>query len=193
MGLNAPSLEGYLFPDTYIFPEESDSRDVIMAAYRRMRTVLDGLDLPNMKISGLSLHETLTLASLIEKEAQIPRERKYISAVFHNRLKRGMKLDCDPTVRYAARNFKGPITRSELDSLSPYNTYVHRGLPPTPICSPGKESILAAVNPAPVDFLYFVSRNDGSHYFSATLNEHNRAVRFYQRGVKSGFIDRQKL
>ncbi len=189
----APSLEGYLFPDTYLLPEESDSRDVLTLMNRRMKTIVSGLDLSRMRALGLSLHELLTLASLIEKEAKIPSERVYISAAFHNRLKRGMKLDCDPTVRYAVKNFKGSITRADLANPSPFNTYIHRGLPPTPICSPGAASIKAALNPARVDFIYFVSRNDGSHYFSNNLREHGRAVEFYQKGIKNGFVDRQKL
>ena len=162
IGILAPSAEGYLFPDTYIFPEDSDPKTVIKTMHERLAIVLDKIDLSPMQKLGLDRHRLLTLASLIEKEAKQPSERLYISSVFHNRLKKGMKLDCDPTVRYAAKRFTGPIYLADLRNPSPYNTYVHAGLPPTPICSPGKESILAALNPADSDYLFFVARNDGS-------------------------------
>ncbi len=184
------SAEGYLFPDTYNFPEESDARDIILAMFRQMNRKIKTID---RKDSAMNLHQVLTLASLIEKEAKVPDERRYISSVFHNRLKKDMKLDCDPTVRYAVKNFKGRITYSDLKNESPFNTYVHKGLTPTPICSPGIDSIKAALDPLVTSYLFFVARNNGSHYFSATLREHNRAVQFYQRGIKNGFIDNQKL
>ncbi len=178
LGIESPSAEGYLFPDTYVFPEGSDPRDVIAAMYRRMKNVIGKRPAYG---PGMSLHEMLTMASLVEKEAKVYTERELISSVFHNRLRKGMKLDCDPTVRYAVKKFTGPITLSNLKSDSPYNTYRRRGLPPTPICSPGRESILAAMYPKKTDFLYFVARNDGSHQFSKTLREHNEAVQKYQR------------
>ncbi|MBN2160506.1 MAG: endolytic transglycosylase MltG [Spirochaetes bacterium] len=178
LGINAPSAEGYLFPDTYVFPESSDSRDIIGAMRRKMKAVLG--DRPAYG-PGMTAHEILTLASLVEKEARVYNEREFISSVFHNRLKRNMRLDCDPTVRYAVKKFTGPITVSDLKSNSPYNTYRRTGLPPTPICSPGRESIYAAMYPKKTDYLYFVSKNDGSHKFSRTLREHNEAVMLYQR------------
>ncbi|HOD16845.1 MAG TPA: endolytic transglycosylase MltG [Spirochaetota bacterium] len=178
IGIDALSAEGYLFPDTYVFPEDSDPRDVIAVMYRRMKSVIG--ERPAYG-PGMSLHEILTMASLVEKEARVYTEREFISSVFHNRLRKGMKLDCDPTVRYAVKKFTGPITLSDLKSDSPYNTYRRRGLPPTPICSPGRDSILAAMYPKKTDFLYFVARNDGSHQFSKTLKEHNEAVQKYQR------------
>ncbi len=194
IGIDAPSAEGYLFPDTYVFPEESNPRAVIKTMYDRLHYVLGRVDLSNMNRLGLDAHKLLTLASMIEKEAKVASERGYVSAVFHNRLKKGMKLDCDPTVRYAVKRFTGPIYLRDLQSASPYNTYVSYGLPPTPICSPGRESIIAALNPRESDFIYFVARNDGSHYFSRTLAEHNRAVLHYQRGKKeNGFVDNQRL
>jgi UPF0755 protein len=177
-GINAPSAEGYLFPDTYVFPESSDPRDIIAAMHNKMMSVIG--DRPAYG-PGMNLHEILTMASLVEKEARVYNERELISSVFHNRLMRGMKLDCDPTVRYAVKKFTGPITVSNLNSDSPYNTYRRTGLPPTPICSPGRESIYAAMHPLKTDYLYFVSKNDGSHHFSRTLREHNEAVRLYQR------------
>jgi UPF0755 protein len=178
LGIESQSAEGYLFPDTYVFPEGSDARDVIAAMHKRMKSVVG--ERPAYG-PGMSLHEMLTMASLVEKEARVYAEREFISSVFHNRLRRGMKLDCDPTVRYAVKKFTGPITVSDLKNDSPYNTYLRRGLPPTPICAPGRDSILAAMYPKKTDLLYFVARNDGSHQFSKTLREHNEAVQKYQR------------
>jgi UPF0755 protein len=133
----------------------------------------------------LTLREVLTLASLIEKESGLESERNLVSAVFHNRLKIGMKLASDPTVIYAVKRIKeydGIIHRSDLQLDSPYNTYLYPGLPPGPIANPGLASIKAALHPADVDFLYFVSKNDGSHFFSRHFRDHNRAVQQYQRG-----------
>lgn len=182
IGILAQSAEGYLFPDTYIFPEEADPKTVMKMMHERLNSVLDKLDLSDMSKFGFDRHRLLTMASLIEKEARLASERQYISSVFHNRLKKGMKLDCDPTVRYATKRFTGPIYLADLRNPSPYNTYIHYGLPPTPICAPGKEAILAALSPMPSDYLFFVSRNDGSHFFSKNIFEHNRAVQKYQRG-----------
>lgn len=176
--INAPSAEGYLFPDTYVLPEASDPRDIIAAMHAKMMSVAGKRPAYG---PGMSLHEMLTMASLIEKEAQVYNERELISSVFHNRLRRGMKLDCDPTVRYAVKKFTGPITVSNLNADSPYNTYRKAGLPPTPICSPGRESIHAAMYPLKTEYLYFVAKNDGSHQFSKTLREHNEAVRKFQK------------
>ncbi len=176
--IDSPTAEGYLFPDTYVFPEGSDPRDIIGVMYKKMKNILG--DRPAYG-PGMSVHELLTMASLVEKEAKVYNEREFISSVFHNRLRKKMKLDCDPTVRYAVKKFTGPITVSDLRSDSPYNTYRHNGLPPTPICSPGRESILAAMYPMKSEYLFFVAKNDGSHYFSKTLKEHNEAVRLYQR------------
>jgi UPF0755 protein len=176
--IKAPSAEGYLFPDTYIFPEASDPRDVIAAMHSKMMSVIGSRPAYG---PGMNLHEMLTMASLIEKEARVYNERELIASVFYNRLRKGMKLDCDPTVRYAVKKFSGPITVSNLNAESPYNTYRRTGLPPTPICSPGRESIYAAMHPLKSDYLYFVAKNDGSHQFSKTLREHNEAVRKYQK------------
>ncbi len=187
------SIEGYIFPDTYIFAEESDPRDVIIIMYNRLKGILKSIDRSNLKKLNLNIHQLINLSSLIEKEAKIPSERRYISAVFHNRLRKGIKLGCDPTVRYAVKKFDGRIRYRDLRYNSPYNTYVYTGLPPTPICSPGKKSIIAALNPVKTRYLYFVARNDGSHYFSKSLKEHNRAVEFYQKGINNGFVDKQQL
>jgi len=185
------SAEGYLFPDTYVFAIGSDARDIIAAMHRRMIKILKN-EKENYR-TKMDDHEILILASLIEKEARVKSEQRFISSVFHNRLKLNMRLDCDPTVRYAVKRFKGPIYYKDLRSRSLYNTYKYKGLPPTPIASPGKKAIAAALNPVESGYLYFVARNNGSHYFSKNLKEHNRAVQYYQRGKKNGFIDSQKL
>ena len=129
---------------------------------------------------NLSFHEVVTLASLIEKETGVDEERKLISSVFHNRLKKNMRLQTDPTVIYAMINFDGNIRKKDLNIDSPYNTYKYRGLPPGPIASPGLKSIIAALEPSNSDYLYFVSRKDGSHQFSSNLMDHNHAVQKYQ-------------
>jgi len=192
IGIHAPSAEGYLFPETYNFPEDSDARDIIQWMYNQMRKELERMDLSSMADLNMNVHTLLTMASLIEEEATVKGERDLISAVFHNRLKLGMRLYCDPTVRYAVKKFTGRITYKDLESDSPFNTYRHGGYPPTPISSPGKGAIQAALNPADVSYLYFVARNDGSHYFSKTLSRHNKAVEYYQKGINNGFVDRQK-
>jgi UPF0755 protein len=122
------------------------------------------------------------LASVIEKETSRPEEKPIFSAVFHNRLKKRIPLQSDPTVIYGIINFDGNLKRQDLLRRTPYNTYLIQGLPPTPICNPGKDSLLAALFPAPVPYLYFVSKNDGSHHFSSTMEEHGRAVWQYQKG-----------
>ncbi len=132
---------------------------------------------------GMSVREVVILASLVEKETSIPEERGLVSAVFHNRLNRRMKLDCDPTIIYALKQegrFTGRLRTKDLKYDTPYNTYLYPGLPPGPICNPGRKAILAALYPAEESYLYFVSKNDGSHHFSKTLKEHLRAVRKYQ-------------
>jgi UPF0755 protein len=131
---------------------------------------------------GFTLHEAVTLASMIEKETGDPSERPLISSVFHNRLKRGMRLETDPTVIYGIPHFDGNLTRKHLETPTPYNTYIIRGLPPGPIASPGKEALKAALYPAQTDFIFFVSKNNGTHHFSANLVDHNRAVQHYQLG-----------
>ena len=133
---------------------------------------------------GFSLREVVTLASLVEKETALPSERPMVASVFHNRLGRGMLLQCDPTVIYALEReelYTGRLTRAGLQFESPYNTYLHPGLPPGPIANPGAGALRATLYPSETDFLYFVSRNDGSHQFSRRLEEHNRAVYRYQR------------
>lgn len=173
-------LEGYLFPETYFFTREGlDERKIITMMVNHFKKVwftLSGrsFDLKNDK-------ETIILASIIEKETGSSGERAKIAGVFRNRLKKGMRLQSDPTVIYGLTQYSGTITKKDLKTPHEYNTYVIRGLPPAPICNPGRKAINAALNPEKHDYLYFVSQNDGSHYFSKTLKEHNRAVYKYQR------------
>ncbi|WHZ22089.1 MAG: Murein endolytic transglycosylase MltG [Nitrospira sp.] len=181
LGVEADSLEGYLFPETYSFARGTKAKDVI-------KTMVDGLyhvwgtDLQEQAARlKLSLHQVLTLASVIEKETGVKDERELIAAVFHNRLRKKIPLQSDPTVIYGLPAFDGNIHKRDLASLSPYNTYRVQGLPPGPIASPGVHSLRAALFPAQASYLYFVSRNDGTHHFSSTLAEHNEAVEKYQK------------
>jgi UPF0755 protein len=185
----ALTLEGYLFPDSYRFPASTTAAGAVQTMVGRFRRVLSSHFLQDL--NGQNLHQVVTLASLVEKETPDPAERPEIAGVFERRLQLGMLLDCDPTVIYAARlesgpgsviaPVPGPLTVSQLNSASPYNTYRHPGLPPGPICSPGAASIEAALHPASGDTLYFVSNLHGGHVFSRTLEEHNRNVARYRR------------
>jgi len=181
LGIDAQTLEGYLFPDTYYFPKRAKTEEVVRAMVSRLRQVFT----PELRAKSAALKMTevqiLTLASIIEKETGQDAERPLISAVFHNRLRKGMLLQSDPTVIYGIPNFNGNLTRKDLARPTRFNTYTNTGLPPGPIANPGARSILAALNPAPVNYIYFVSKNDGTHQFSATLGEHNRAVEHYQK------------
>ena len=178
----ARDLEGYLFPDTYALTRNESAQRLVATMVERFRATYMALrrDHPD---DTLTTRELVTLASLIEKETARAEERPIVSAVYRNRLKVGMGLQADPTVVYAlqeAGRYDGNIRRADLALDSPYNTYRYPGLPPGPIAAPGRASIEAAMMPAPVRYLYFVSRNDGSHVFAATLTEHNRNVRQYQ-------------
>lgn len=180
LGIEGPSVEGYLFPDTYHVTRAKDEEAIIRFMVRRFREEVSPSLVTDAERLGLTLHELVTLASIIEKEAGAEEEKPLVSAVFHNRLKRGMRLQSDPTVIYGVEGFEGRIRRVDLERETPYNTYRIRGLPPGPICNPGMSSILAALNPATVDYLYFVSKNDGTHQFSSNLSDHNAAVIKYQ-------------
>jgi UPF0755 protein len=186
----APTLEGYLFPDTYRFPRSVNPETAVGTMLARFRHVLDdGLN-GKLRQSPRTLHDIITLASLVEKETPDPCERPIIAGVFLRRLKKSWPLACDPTVVYAARlthrlieRPSGPITQGDLKFDSPYNTYRKTGLPPGPICNPGEASIRAALDPAGDKFLYFVSNNHGGHLFARTLAEHQRNVARYRREV----------
>ena len=181
LNINAPSLEGYLFPDTYNFAKGTEPTTIFKTMVQRLRESFDQTLIKRAAEIGMSENEVLTLASIIEKEAFFDKERPLISAVCHNRLKKNIKLQVDPTVVYGIRTYLQYITKEDLKRKTPYNTYVISGLPPGPIASPGLKSIRAALYPANVGYLYFVSKNDGSHYFSRTNEEHSRAVTLYQR------------
>ncbi len=177
--IKAKSLEGYLFPETYLFAPGIDEKKILIMMVTQFQNNLGPKLKKAAKKWGLNLHQWVTLASIIEKETGIVEEMPLISSVFHNRLKRHIPLQTDPTVIYGIKNFDGNLTRKHLKTPSPYNTYLNRGLPPGPIASPGLEALKAAVNPAETKYLYFVATGDGGHKFSRTLKEHNAAVKEY--------------
>jgi conserved hypothetical protein TIGR00247 len=179
----ARNLEGYLFPETYLVPRKAVARDLVRSMTVQFRREFDESLRKRAAELGMSPRQVVTLASLIEKETALAGERPRVSAVFHNRLKIGMKLDCDPTVIYAlelAGLYKGRLLKKDLVFQSPYNTYANRGLPPGPICNPGRDSIRAALYPEDVDYLYFMARGDGSHQFNSTYERHLAAVRKFR-------------
>jgi UPF0755 protein len=179
----APDLEGYLFPNTYALPRRATAETLVDRMVVEFEKVLSPELRAQATARGLSMRELVTLASIVEKETGAAQERPLVSAVYTNRLRIGMSLQCDPTVIYAlerAGNYDGNIRRADLSIDSPYNTYRYPGLPPGPIAAPGRASLEAAANPASVPYLYFVSRNDGSHVFASTLDEHTRNVRQFQ-------------
>ena len=179
----ATDLEGYLFPDTYALPRRTTAGQLTARMVARFEKALTDEVRQQASGRGLSVRELVTLASLVEKETAKPEERPLVAAVYSNRLKIGMGLQCDPTVIYAlerAGRYTGNLTRADLQFDSAYNTYRYAGLPPGPIAAPGKASLEAAAQPADVPYIYFVSRNDGSHAFAASLDEHNRNVEEWQ-------------
>ncbi len=180
----AYDLEGYLFPETYFFPKGVTTEKIVSSMTTQFKDTFSEEWTRRSEEIGLTIREIVILASLIEKETSLPDERPLVSAVFHNRLKKQMKLDCDPTIIYALKldgQFKDRLRTRDLRLDSPYNTYLYRGLPPGPIANPGKDSIKAALYPADKDFLFFVSKNDGSHHFSRSFREHQNAVNKFQR------------
>jgi UPF0755 protein len=176
------SLEGWLLPDTYHFINQAPADAIVLRAYNRMQQVLADMWLNRQQdLPYENPYEALIMASIIEKETGKPDERERIAGVFVNRLRLNMRLQTDPTVIYGiGADYDGNIRRKDLKTATPYNTYVIKGLPPTPIAMPSKLALYAALNPAATEDLYFVAKGDGSHYFSATLQEHNQAVRKYQ-------------
>ena len=185
LNIKASTLEGYLFPDTYRFARYMPPEFIVRTFIGRFHEMVTPELQAQAKSMGMTLQEVLTLASVIEKETGLATERSLVSGVFHNRLQRNIPLQSDPTVIYALKYFDGNIRKADLSVDSPYNTYKVRGLPPGPIANPGLAAIQAALYPTPSDFVYFVSRNDGSHKFSETLAEHNKAVDKYQRRPRS--------
>jgi UPF0755 protein len=180
----AADLEGYLFPETYSFPRGVAAQNVIEAMVGEFEKMFGDAWRARAGELRLSVRQVVILASLIEKETSVPEERRLVSAVFHNRLRIGMKLDCDPTIIYALKlkgTYGGRLSKKDMSLASPYNTYLNGGLPPGPICNPGRQALEAALQPGPEPYLYFVSRNDGSHQFSRTFAEHTAAVRKFQK------------
>jgi len=180
LNIPADTVEGYLFPDTYAFAQTVSAEKIIRTMTGQLWQHFPEKWQDRAREMKLSVHEIITLASIIEKETGAPEERKIIASVFHNRLEKNMRLETDPTVIYGIKDFDGNLTREHLKQHNPYNTYQVRGLPPGPIANPGLASIRAALYPADTEFLFFVSRRDGTHQFSETLQEHNQAVRKYQ-------------
>ena len=180
LGLEDKGLEGYLFPNTYQFTPMTSEKEIIVTMAEQFRKAFEPIWTQLDSGRKLSRHEIITLASIIEKETGVDAERPLVSAVFHNRLKRNMALQSDPTVIYGLKEFDGNLTRKDLKDQNPYNTYRIPALPPGPICNPSLASIKAALQPADVPYLFFVSKNDGTHVFSQDLESHNQAVRTHQ-------------
>lgn len=182
LGVNISHLEGWFFPDTYHYAYGESDKDVLLRAHKKMQTTLSEQWANRMEnLPYKNQYEALIMASIIEKETGAPFERADIAGVFVRRMHKKMRLQTDPTVIYGmGEDYTGNITRKDLRTPTPYNTYTIKGLPPTPIAMPGAEAIHAALNPAPGDALYFVAKGDGTHQFSGSLEEHNAAVRQYQ-------------
>jgi UPF0755 protein len=176
----AESFEGYLFPETYYFPKKAGVETILSTMVKRFWIVFTAAWKERANQLGFSIHQIVILASIIEKETGAPFERPLISSVFHNRLKRKMRLESDPTVIYGLKNFDGNLKREHLETPTPYNTYKIMGLPAGPIANPGKKSLEAALYPADTKFIYFVSKKDKTHQFSTNLKDHNQAVQKYQ-------------
>lgn len=179
--LRSPTLEGYLYPDTYTFSRVDGEERIVDRMVQHFFAKVDKELIAKAKERGMSLEQLVTLASIIEKETGVPTERELISSVFHNRLKKKMRLQSDPTTIYGIANFDGNLTRKHLVTSTPYNTYTIAALPPGAIASPGLAALQATVNPATSDFLYFVANNQGGHVFSATYAEHARKVDQFQK------------
>jgi UPF0755 protein len=181
MGIEAESAEGYIVPDTYNLVKTMGAARILEVMVRPFRERFTPEMEQKAAMAGLSVHQVMTIASIIEKETGVPEEKPLVSAVIRNRMKLGMPLQMDPTVIYGARRFDGTVTRKDLQLAGPYNTYLNLGLPPGPIANPAPSSIAAALQPAKSDYLYFVSNNDGTHTFSKTLAGHALAVENLRR------------
>lgn len=185
LGVEADTLEGYLFPDTYYLPKGIKLEDIPKKMLLRYKAVFNDSYRERAEEMGFTEHQILTLASIVEKEAKVSSERKLISAVYHNRLRQGMKLQADPTAVYGTKAWITKVTKEDLKRRSPYNTYLHKGLPPGPIANPGEGAILAALYPENVDYLFFVAQGDGSHFFSKDFNTHEKAIGRYKANKRN--------
>lgn len=194
LNIKADSIEGYLFPETYYLNRSMNTRRIMKKMVDTFWQKVPPGMIQKADEIGLSENQFITLASMIGKESGDNFEKPFIAAVFYNRLKKGMRLQSDPTAVYDMDNFDGKVYRSHLRRDSPYNTYIIKGLPPGPIANPGLTSLKATLNPAPVDYLYFVSKRDGTHYFSSSLSEHNKAISryIYQKGEKVPQLENKK-
>ncbi|MEE2716950.1 MAG: endolytic transglycosylase MltG [SAR324 cluster bacterium] len=181
----AKTLEGFLYPETYFFSRVERPRQILAAMISQYHRTITPEFRARAKELGLSEYEVLTLASIVEKETGMAEDRGKIAAVFHNRLRKRMLLGSDPTVIYGMPEFNGNLTRKHLRTPTPYNTYTRRGLPPTPICNPGKGALYSTLYPDDVSYLYFVARGDGTSVFSKTLKKHNQNVWYYQKVRKN--------
>jgi UPF0755 protein len=184
LGIDAPTLEGYLFPDTYTFAKGTSARAAVRTMLDRFDAVWRDEWTPRLAVLDITRHEAVTMASLVEKEARVADERPTIAAVYWNRVKVGMRLQADPTVQYALPEHVDRLLFVHLDIESPYNTYRHDGLPPGPIASPGAASLAAALHPADVPFLFFVAHPDGHHEFRRTFQEHQQAITMVRREAR---------
>lgn len=180
-GINARSVEGYLFPDTYNFDRSMSTRQIMLIMVNQFWKKVTPAMLDRARKLGFSIQQYVTLASMIGKESGNNDEKSMVSAVFHNRLKRKMRLQSDPTAVYDLEDFEGVVRSSHLKRNSPYNTYLINGLPPGPIANPGLDSLKAAIYPARLNYLYFVSQGDGSHFFSSSLESHNQGIARYRQ------------
>jgi UPF0755 protein len=185
LGVQGSSIEGYLFPDTYFLNRSMSTRQVMRTMVDRFWSKISPEMINKAAKKGLDLHRFVTFASLVGKESGYSAEKPMIAAVFYNRLKKGMSLQSDPTAVYDLKNFNGKVLRSHYKRESPYNTYIIRGLPPGPIANPGLDSFRAVLNSANVDYLYFVSQKDGTHFFSSSLDAHNNAVQRFRSATNS--------
>lgn len=179
-GLDAPSLEGFLFPDTYTVPVCSEPDEIVSLMVSRFKAVAGGEIGRLASRTGLSMLQAMTLASIVEKEARVDFERPIIAGVYLNRIRKAMRLEADPTINYGMKPSGSPIMKSDIRRPTPYNTYVISGLPPGPIANPGMASIRAALSPAGTDYLYFMAKGDGTHQFSKNYRDHLRAVKRYR-------------
>jgi len=191
LGVEADTLEGYLFPDTYYLPKGIKLEEIPKRMVQRYRAVFDDSYRDRARTLGFTEGQVLTLASIVEKEAKVDSERKLIAAVYHNRLKLGMRLQADPTAVYGTKAWITKVTREDLKRKSPYNTYRHKGLPPGPIANPGRGAILAALYPENVDYLFFVAQGDGSHFFSKDFGDHEKAIGRYRSNKKKANVTKQ--